>query len=628
MSDSTCEQVFISYAHADVQWRDEFERMLAPARARGLIDVWSDEAIVAGENWFQNIQRALTRARVGLLLVSDHFLQSEFVKREEFAQLIEAAKAGRVSVRWVPVSACLYECTELKDIQACCDPKRPLDKLPEADRKAAIQKICLEIIQDFGVKQPTVSPSRRETLFTQVQECLRGKYILKEEIAAGKFSVIYRAEREHPRRVVAVKTIVASELDDCTRRAFIESVERAFELTSSAFIKILDHFLDGSPEVLVSEFVSGEQLTRLLQRHPEGLPLPAVKSILLDLAKGIEEAHVRGWRRGEMCPSDILVEQSGLARISPTDFGNLLREEALLHGNYVLDVESLAYMTPERYFGREPSLLTDQYSLGLIAVELLGGRCMPKVVRPCDLEGKRELFIELQEGRGKWAKRSRDFAGVVCRMLRIDPQQRWASMAVVRELLHEIEVSESPEERARKIAISSYVRVQARGVAGERELYSRFYHNLFAAAPQFQRYFKAIDMERQYSMLNRAIHALLEFDPQSAASQEKMREIAVRHAQFNLKRQHYETFLQALVDTVKQCGERRRDCLDAWHTTLAHYVDFIFPVEKKLPPLGLTSRLGTAPGAVLSEDKLWAHRPPETSAPGGGGVRQFQPQRE
>ena len=469
MSDSTCEQVFISYAHADVQWRDEFERMLAPARARGLIDVWSDEAIVAGENWFQNIQRALTRARVGLLLVSDHFLQSEFVKREEFAQLIEAAKAGRVSVRWVPVSACLYECTELKDIQACCDPKRPLDKLPEADRKAAIQKICLEIIQDFGVKQPTVSPSRRETLFNQVQECLRGKYILKEEIAAGKFSVIYRAEREHPRRVVAVKTIVASELDDCTRRAFIESVERAFELTSSAFIKILDHFLDGSPEVLVSEFVSGEQLTRLLQHHPEGLPLPAVKSILLDLAKGIEEAHVRGWRRGEMCPSDILVEQSGLARISPTDFGNLLREEALLHGNYVVDHESLAYMTPERYFGREPSLLTDQYSLGLIAVELLGGPCMPKVVRPCDLEGKRELFIELQEGRGKWAKRSRDFAGVVCRMLRIDPQERWASMAVARELLHEIEVSESPEERARKIAISSYVRVQARGVAGERE---------------------------------------------------------------------------------------------------------------------------------------------------------------
>ena len=619
MSESTCEQVFISYAHADVQWRDEFERMLAPARARGLIDVWSDEAIVAGEKWFQNIQQALTRARVGLLLVSDHFLQSEFVKREEFAQLIEAAKAGRVSIRWVPVSACLYECTELNDIQACCDPKQPLDKLPEADRKAAIQKICLEIIQDFGVKQAKGSPSRRETLFNQVQECLRGKYTLRDEIAAGKFSVVYRAEREHPKRVVAVKTLVASELDDCTRRAFVESVERAFELTSPAFIKILDHSLDASPEVLVSEFVSGEPLTRLLQRHPEGLPLPAVKSILLDLSKAIEEAHAHGWRRGEMCPSDILVEQSGLARISPTDFGNLLREEAVLDGHYVVDVESLAYMTPERYLGRESSPLTYQYSLGLVAVELVGGPCMPKVVRPCDLEGKRGLFTELQEGRGKWAARSRDLAGVVCRMLRIDPQERWASMSLVRELVSQIEVSESPEEQARKIAISSYVRLQARGVAGERELYGRFYQNLFVAAPQVQRHFKAIDMERQYSMLNRAIHALLEFDPQSATSQEKMREITARHAGLNLKRQHYETFLQALVDTLKQCGERRRDCLDAWRTTLARYVDFTFPVEKKLPLQGLPSKLGIAPAAAVSEDKLWAHKPPEAPAPAPPG---------
>jgi hemoglobin-like flavoprotein len=273
-------------------------------------------------------------------------------------------------------------------------------------------------------------------------------------------------------------------------------------------------------------------------------------------------------------------------------------------------------MAPERYFGRESSPLTDQYSLGLIATELLGGPRIPRVVRPVDLEGKRELFDKLQEGSGAWAARSRDFAGVVCRMLRIDPQERWPSMTVVRDLLREIEVSESPEERARRIAVSSYVRLQARGAAGERELYSRFYRSLFAQAPQIERYFKGIDMERQYSMLNRAIHALLEFDPNSSASQEKIQEIAARHAGFNLKRQHYELFLQTLVQTVKDCGERRRECVDAWDSTLARYLDFIFPHEEGAAPLEIPAMAaGTAFTPARPEERKLRRTPSVGSSP-------------
>ena len=66
----------------------------------------------------------------------------------------------------------------------------------------------------------------------------------------------------------------------------------------------------------------------MLQRYPNGMPLARVKSILLDLTTAIAEAHARGWRRGELCPSDILIEKSGLARLSPIDFSNLLREES------------------------------------------------------------------------------------------------------------------------------------------------------------------------------------------------------------------------------------------------------------------------------------------------------------
>jgi serine/threonine protein kinase len=573
------DQIFISYAHEDSRWREEFERMLAPAWERGLIGLWSDESITAGEDWSRNIHRALERARIGLLLVTDHFLQSEYITQVELTRLLGAAKQGGVSIRWVPISASLYRYTDLNGIQACWDPERPLDKLPDAERKAAIQKICVEIVEEFGTA-PKVSLGRREELRDSVQRRLGQKYTITEEVGTGKFSIVYRAERKRPSRAVGVKVFVASDLDDWARRLFVDGVQRADELSSPAFIKIFDHFMEDSPEFLVSEFVEGEKLSSFLSRHPQGLPLGQVKSILLDLTRAIEEAHDHGWRRGEMCPSDILIEPSGLPRISPFDFSNMLREQAQLTGNFLVDRESLAYMTPERFFGQEASELTDQYSLGIIATELLGGVRIPRVVRPCDLEVKRKLFAELEEGKGEWARRSPQFTGVVCRMLRADPEARWPSMKVVRDLLREIEIAESPEEQHRKMAMTGYLRFQALGVEGERRFFTRFYENLFTVMPEMEVHFQSVDMERQHRILNSAIHTLLNFRPDSESARLQLEKLAERHANLGLTERHYALFLDTLVETLPEFGENDPAQQQAWRSVLAPGIEFLWKCQK------------------------------------------------
>jgi hypothetical protein len=219
-------QIFISYAHEDIRWRKEFEGMLAPAIERGLVGVWSDESIVAGEEWSRNIKKALASAQIGLLLVTDHFLKSKFITRVELANLLSSARKGGVSIRWVPVSANFYEYTDLGGIEACCDPKKPLDKLPLAERKAVIKKICVKIVEEFGAA-PKVSLSRRESLVAQVRSRLGNKYIITDEIASGKLSIVYRAERRQPKQTVAVKVLVASELDDWARKLRAQSAPRA-----------------------------------------------------------------------------------------------------------------------------------------------------------------------------------------------------------------------------------------------------------------------------------------------------------------------------------------------------------------------------------------------------------------
>jgi hemoglobin-like flavoprotein len=417
--------------------------------------------------------------------------------------------------------------------------------------------------------------------------------------------VIYRAQQKNTKRAVAIKTLVVSQLDDWARRAFVEAAQRASKLVSPAFIKIYDHYLEKSPELVVSEFVEGEPLHRVLQSNPRGLPLARVKSILLDLSEAIEEAHACRWRRGEMCPSDILIEKSGQARISPIDFSNLLREEMQVKGEHLVEWESLTYMTPERYFGQEPSLLTDQYSLGLIAVDLLGGPRIPRIVRPCDLQAKPGLFADLQAGKGKWAHRSAHFTGVVCRMLRIDPEERWPSISEVRGLLKEIEDAEFPEERARKIAMASYAGLQANGIEGERQFYGCFYRNLFAALPEAQSHFGSIDMNRHYGMLNRAIHTLLKFDPQSDNARADMMQIAARHARLNLTRHHYAMFLHALLKTVEECFEKDSVRLAAWRIALQPGIDFLRKCEEEQRAASALAAQSRASGPSQTEQSAF-----------------------
>ena len=570
----TRNQVFVSYAHDDAKWRDEFTLMFDPAVRRGSISLWSDESIAVGRDWSKTIDKALESACAGLLLVTPHFLKSEFITDIELRRLLNLAKTAGVAIHWVPVSPSLYTETPLGEIQASWDPARPLDQLSVVEQHAAVQKICLQIVEDFGFL-PKVMGGRRESLPHDVQSRLGGKYEVGEEIGTGKFSIVYQARQKNPSRTVGLKLFVASEFDDWARMTFVEAVERAAKLTSPAFIKIIEHSMDESPEFLVMEFIQGEPLSKYLLRYPNGAPLGTVKSILLDLARAVEEVHLMGWLRGEMCASDILIEPTASARLSAVDFSTVLNEESQMAGNFLVDRESLAYMTPERFFGDQHTPLSDQYSLGLIAMELLGGDRVPRVGSPCDLEGKRHLFAELESGSGRWARRSPEFAGLVSRLLRTDPHERWPSMHDFRHFLRDIEVAESEDEINRKVAKASYLRLQLGG--NERTLFARFYRNLFTVCPDVEERFAAIDMERQYRILNRAIQLLLDFNP--AQGSEPLRELATQHTPFALNRRHYAMFLDMLVKTIEESGVNDTSQLAAWRKTLTPAVDFMWSCQ-------------------------------------------------
>jgi len=138
-------QVFISYSRKDKKWLDELKTHLAPSERRNKLLVWDDTKMSAGSEWREEIQRALTEARVAVLLVTPNFLKSDFIAKHELPPLLEAAKQNNVRILWVAVSSSRYKETEIEKYTATNDPSRPLDKLRKSERNEVFVKICDQI---------------------------------------------------------------------------------------------------------------------------------------------------------------------------------------------------------------------------------------------------------------------------------------------------------------------------------------------------------------------------------------------------------------------------------------------------------------------------------------------------
>lgn len=95
-------EIFISYSHVD---HDLFKAL--DVRLRGLDDIfskinaWSDQRILAGDDWHGEIQAALNAAQVVVLLVSPEFKASRYIRDHELAPALAREARGECLV--VPV---------------------------------------------------------------------------------------------------------------------------------------------------------------------------------------------------------------------------------------------------------------------------------------------------------------------------------------------------------------------------------------------------------------------------------------------------------------------------------------------------------------------------------------------
>lgn len=102
-------KLFISYSHEDIRWLHAVKEQLAVLEREGLLDVYEDTQLQAGEAWFDRLDAEMTSAKVGLLLISAPFLSSGFIRNEEIPRLFDRHAAGGMTIFPLLVRPCSWQ---------------------------------------------------------------------------------------------------------------------------------------------------------------------------------------------------------------------------------------------------------------------------------------------------------------------------------------------------------------------------------------------------------------------------------------------------------------------------------------------------------------------------------------
>jgi hypothetical protein len=135
------DKLFIFYSHKDEKWAKELITFLKPLVDESRVERW-DDSFLFGPAGVDNLQAALSSAKVAVLLLSADFLASPLMCERDAASVLAAAAQNGTRLTWVVVSACAYTASPLMNYQAAFDPLTPLNALKSVRRSAALVEIA------------------------------------------------------------------------------------------------------------------------------------------------------------------------------------------------------------------------------------------------------------------------------------------------------------------------------------------------------------------------------------------------------------------------------------------------------------------------------------------------------
>jgi serine/threonine-protein kinase len=199
---------------------------------------------------------------------------------------------------------------------------------------------------------------------------LAGRYRIVGLIGKGGMGQVYRADDLKLGQPVALKFLPEGlERDQRRLDRFLNEVRVALRVSHPNVCRVHDIGEVDGQHFLSMEYVDGEDLASLLRRIGR-LPRDKAVQIARQLCAGLAAAHEQGILHRDLKPANVMLDGQGRAKI--TDFG-LAGLASSIEGAEVRS-GTPAYMAPEQLAGREVTVRSDIYALGLLLYELYTGK--------------------------------------------------------------------------------------------------------------------------------------------------------------------------------------------------------------------------------------------------------------
>lgn len=182
----------------------------------------------------------------------------------------------------------------------------------------------------------------------------------------GGMGIVYRAEQDSPRRLVALKVLHQARTDPESLEALRKEAELAAGLEHPAIVPLYDYGEHNGTPYLVMRYMPGG--TAADQIGPGQITLEQAVEWVARISEALDFAHQRGVVHRDVKPSNFLLDDSGNAYL--TDFGIAGALEGETPGDAT---GSAPYMAPEQARGEEADYRSDLYALGVSLFELLTG---------------------------------------------------------------------------------------------------------------------------------------------------------------------------------------------------------------------------------------------------------------
>jgi TolB-like protein/Flp pilus assembly protein TadD/tRNA A-37 threonylcarbamoyl transferase component Bud32 len=280
-----------------------------------------------------------------------------------------------------------------------------------------------------------------------------GHYEILEEIGRGGMGVIYRARQQHSRRIVAVKRILAHQVDSHeTLVRFRREAEAVASLDHPNILPIYEvsESEEGLP-FFSMKYATGGSLRTAAPKLREN-PRECVR-VMAKVARAIAYAHSKGVLHRDLQPGNILLDENAEPLVSDFGLAKWLNENS----DVTRTLETLGtpgYIAPEQAECRATDLtgVADIYSLGAILFYLLTGR--PPFVGPNVLHVIHQAAATpAPRLRSLAPSLDRDLETMAARCLESEPKARYQSaVALAEDLEHWLQ---HEPIRARRVGVFS-----------------------------------------------------------------------------------------------------------------------------------------------------------------------------